>query len=260
MDINSLLNAPASSVVAAIMGWGLGVLGTFVTSLLLRRRGVVDYFVQHNQVGISTADDLFGNVQVTWNGNNVPNLYFSKITVTNRSSRDLEDVRLTIYTNNSRLLTESTHLLGTASIVKYSQEYQEEINVPPGEAPTETQTKKYLRSREYLLPVFNRGQSAEFNLLSAADMQTGPFMLVDLVHKGVTLKYAVPPQMILGAPVQQASVAGTIFGVVLVSLLVLYLENVVLIATLSLALGLSAQIPGAYIVRAISSFVRWIQG
>lgn len=64
----------------SIIFGGLSGLGTaWLTQRVLNKRGVFSYFVNHYKVGMSTQDEIFGHVSVTWNGNAVNHLYLSTI-------------------------------------------------------------------------------------------------------------------------------------------------------------------------------------
>lgn len=50
----------------ALSGLG-GIIITWITQVILNRRGVFSYFVTHNKIGTTTTDPVFGNINVTWN-------------------------------------------------------------------------------------------------------------------------------------------------------------------------------------------------
>ena len=89
---------------------------TFVVTLLVvvvrNRRSLLTYHVTHDRIGISTLDNIHGEVSVTVGGNRMQNLYMSNVWLVNRSMRDVEDLELKVLsgTNEMRLMSEQTHI------------------------------------------------------------------------------------------------------------------------------------------------------
>lgn len=71
--------------VATFVGGGL------VGGLLQYLRGrikVIEYTVAHDRIGVTANDQIMGEVQVTWQGHPVTNLFSSTVTVENRTPID----------------------------------------------------------------------------------------------------------------------------------------------------------------------------
>ena len=240
---NKYLLILVSGVAGALLSW--------VTQHVLNKRGKFSYCVTHSKVGASTADPIFGNVSVSWNGNPIANLFFSTLELTNESLDDYEYVRITISTSDTWLLSESTNIAGTPYTLKWSDDYQRELQVEPGGTATQQQHNTYMSRREYVIPVFNRGQVVTMNYLNAAHTEAMPHLLMSANVKGAVLKYRMPSQQILGVPIQHAALAGTISGLAAMVPLVFLVGNPWVIASLALIYGLGAQFPGALLVKGL---------
>ena len=137
---------------------------------------------------------MFGTVRVQWRNNDVRNLYIAVVEIENASSKDFEDVGLTIYTgNDTLLLSEQTRMIDSPNTVLWSPDFRARLVGPAGGVLgvlTQAQWEIYNHRREYLVPVFNRGQVLEFHY---ACTRPGddllPHVFVEAPVKGVKLLY-----------------------------------------------------------------------
>lgn len=249
-----------NTFVIGVVSWLGGILAAVLVQQILSRRSVLSYFVNHLKVGTSADDRTFGSIQITWNGEQVPNLYLSTVELTNESSRDLQNVRIKAYTGDTTLLSEFPQLMGTTHFVSYSPEYEQEIAVTPGSAPTQQQRNVHGQRREYLVPVFNRGQLIRFQYLNISKSEQQPSIWLEIVHPGVVLKFRHPQSHIFGVPQPMAALTGFLLGLLFATLLYAYSPYVWIIAFGSLSFGFVAQVPGAYAIRAFRRVRRWITG
>lgn len=236
-------------VVLSVVSGGLGILFTLLGQRLLHKRGRFSYQVHHNHLAVSGDDDVFGSVRVTWNNNPVSNLFASTIELTNESLRDYENVVVRIYSNDTLLLNERTEIVGTTHFVPWESEYARRLAIPPGEEPTQEQYQTYSRSRDYVVPVFNRGQTVRFTYLNSALEAPPPTIWLDVLHKGIKTGFRMPQQEVLGVPQPLAASVGSLVGLMAVSVMVLSLDSRILVALSAFVLGLVAQLPGAGLVR-----------
>ena len=229
----------------------VGIFFYWVAQRILRKRGVFGYFVTHNKVGTSSTDPVFGNINVTWNDRPVGHLFSSTIELKNESLNDYENVVITAYTNDTFLLSEFTNIVDTPNILKWSENYGNQLYVEPGQEPTEHQFKLCASQREYLIPVFNRGQVVRISYLNESNSDAAPSIWLSATVKGVVLKFKVPQNQILGVPQPQAALAGAVFGFIGLVPLVLLVSNSWLAAMVALIYGFIAQLPGAYLVKGL---------
>ena len=249
-----------NQIVVIVVSWLGGILAAVLVQQILSRRSVFSYFVNHWKVGTSAEDRTFGSVQITWNGAQVPNLYLSTVELTNESSRDLQNVHVKAYTGDTTLLSEFPQMLGTSHFVKYSPEYEQQITVAPGAAPTERQKEIHGQGREYLVPVFNRGQVIRFQYINVSKSDKQPHIWLEIVHPGVVLRFRHPQNQVFGVPQPMAALVGALLGLLFATLLYAYSPYVWLTALGSLLFGFIAQVPGAYAIRAFRQLRMWLTG
>lgn len=244
----------------AVVSWLGGILAAVLVQQIQNRRSVLSYFVNHSKIGTSADDRTFGTVQITWNGSEVPNLYLSAVELRNESSKDLRDIRVKVYSNDTTLLSEFPHLIGTTQFIKYSPEYEEKIAVSPGTVPTQFQRETHGQSREYLIPTLNRGQVIRFQYINISKSEQQPTIWLDVVHPGVLLRFRPPQNQVFGVPQPLATLAGILLGILFTTLLYTYSSYILLVAFGSLFFGFIAQVPGAYAIRAFRQLRVWAQG
>ena len=242
--------------VMMLLGGAAGIFATWIATRVLNKRAIFSYFVTHNKVGVSSESPMFDNINVTWHDRPIPDLFFSTIELKNESLQDFENIRITTYTGDTMLLSESTRIVDTPFILNWSEDYKEKLRVPLGESLTDYQSGLYGREREYVIPVFNRGQVVQISYLNSLHAgATQPGIWVSGNIKGVTIKFRVPHQEFIGVPVPYASLAGIVSGLVGLLPLVAFVSNPWLVAGSALAYGFVAQVPGAFLVKAFR-FVR----
>jgi hypothetical protein len=246
MEFLEILRAQYVSVIAGATG---GVVTAWLTHRVLHKRGTFSYHVNHSRVGITTDDAVFGKVEASWNGNKIQNLYISNVELANESMNDYENVVLQVYTSDTHLLSESTQVANGPEILEWTDKYKNKVSVPPNTQPTAAQSGIYFGQREYSIPVFNRGQTVRLTYLNSAITANVPTIWVAVAIKGVKLKFRVPQPLVLGVPRPLAAKVGVLVCLAIVVALLFTPTPYWLVALVALALGLVAQVPGAYGVR-----------
>lgn len=257
MNILQLLQSEYISIIAG--GFG-GIVTAWLTQRVLNKRGVFTYSVTHTRVGITAEDAIFSNVAVSWNGNPVQNLYLSTIEMKNESMNDYENVVVSAFTNDSTLMTEQTQLLDTPNILEWSEKYKNQLHIEPGSKPSEKQMATYSGQREYIIPIFNRGQSIKVTYLNSAKGNAMPSIWLTVAQKGVKLKFQGPQNQILGVPQNQAAFSGVVLGIAVLIALAIFITEPWAIATAAMTYGLVAQLPGAYAIKVIRRLKEAIGG
>jgi hypothetical protein len=213
------------------------------------------YFTTMTPIGMSAVDPVFGTIRVSWNNTDVNNLFLTKVSIENNSSRDIEGLHLKVYVDDeSRILGERSAIIGTSFILPWAKEYRDQIAIPDGGAPTEYQTYFYYHNREYRLDTLNRFQRVEIDLLcTRLSAQGQPNALLESKSAGVRVKRIAAPiqtrSRVLGVPVQRASLAGLLVTAVVVPASILYVEPLWLAVLIPTVIGLFAQVAGALIAR-----------
>jgi hypothetical protein len=242
-------------LIVALIACAIGAVLTFLTERFLKKRGLFTYYVWHSRVGVSADDAVFGSVRVTWNDNPVANLYSSTVELRNESLNDYENVTLCVFTNDTILLTERTEIVGTTRIPEWTETFARTLLIPPGSQPTEAQQNIYSKQREYLIPTFNRGQLVRFTFLNAALPEKQPSLWLDIVHKGVKVKFRVAHNKFMGIPQPSAAIVGSVLGFILLGFVIALIDTVWIAALISLVYGLLVLIPGALMIK----LWRWLR-
>ena len=255
-----ILEIIKSEYLSIIFGGTAGIVTAWLTQRILHKRGVFRYFVNHIRIGISTEDEIFGNVQVTWNNEPIRNLYLSTVEMKNESLNDYDNVTVKTYTNNTDLLTEQTQILNTPEIIHWTDKYKESITVKPGEEISDAKRNLYFGQREYNIPIFNRGQSVRITYLNSARHDEVPSIWLSVQKKGVKVKFSVPQNEILGVPQPHAAFAGVLIGLIGIFPLIIFVTNSWIIGFSAFIYGLIAQVPGAYSIKLIKRLRGYIGG
>ena len=252
MDLEPALN---NRFILALLAVISGVVITLVTQRILGKRGLLTYFVWHSRVGVSADDAIFGIVRVTWNGNMVANLYSSALELRNESLKDYDNIVVRVFTNDTVLLTERTEVLGTTRILEWSADFSQRFAIQPGAQPTAAQQNLYGSQREYLIPTLNRGQVVRLTFLNAASSDRPPSIWLDILHKGVKVKFRVAHDQFLGTPRPAAALVGAALGVPFLAVVIAIVNTVWIAAALSFLYGLLVVVPGAFSIK----LWRWLR-
>lgn len=246
MEILLLLKNQYISIIFGGLG---GIVTAWLTQRVLNKRGVFSYYVHHNKIGTSTQDAVFGNVSVTWNNEPIQHLFLSTLQLKNESFNDYENVVITTYTDTTILLSESTQVLNTPNTIEWTDKYRKRLHVESGQKLSDLQSAIYFGQREYLIPVFNRGETIKINYLNAAKSENIPSIWISATQKGVRIKHRIPQNLILGVSQSHAALVGGFIGAVGVIPLVIFISNPWIIAIAAITYGFSALIPGAYTIK-----------
>ena len=261
-------------IIPSIVSGSLTLVVTLLVVVLLNRRSVVTYNVTHDRIGISTHDNIHGEVSVTVGGNRMQNLYMSNVWLVNRSMRDIEDLQVKVFTgtNDMHLMSEQTRVEGTIDILKHTTEYEEikgqlieavanlETAKAAGDLTAATQIEQaqtnnwqtWFTQRWYQVPVLARGQTIRFTYMTNVLSTSDPAILVSCQKAGVRVKYKQPYQPIWhlwGVPVLEAGVCGIVIGTLIWLVIINSISTLWIAALLCLVVGFLGSIPGAAIVK-----------
>ena len=244
----------AGPLAGAVIGW---LFAKFQT-----RTARLRYWTRVEKIATSANDPVFGSVVTSWAGTTVRNLFLVTIEVENESGRDFKDVPLYVYTEEqTNLLSERTSVVNTPHIVPRSKEYEDFLHVPTGAAPTELQKKKYYHSREYLLPVFNRGQLVQLTYLcNRPNDDKVPDVFIHTQLIGARLRREDRSKMIFGIPNRDAMIYGLTISTILVIACTRLVHVHWLATTITYFLGLTVLAIGAGIFKLVRAVRRFIAG
>lgn len=256
MDMQTLFdNRLLISLVSAI----LGGLATRIFAVIKGRVQELKYTVEHERIGISVDDSIFGSVKAIWQGQELTNLYSSKITLTNESTRDFKDVVIKAYSVDTRMLTERVEIQGSTYIPKHTEEFTKIIYIEPGSAPTDYQINYYRTNREYKIIALNRGQKVILHYLTTVPTQNGnPCVWLDIQQEGLRAVYKETVPEVYGVPEMKAIKLGLIACLGILGTVIYFDRSSLLAATLTLVAGLFTQSIGAWIYKSGKAVVRFL--
>ena len=136
-----------------------GGIATLLLQKIVDKRRYLRYSVKTNRMALSVADNIFGNIDVHWNGTQVKNLYYTVVEIENTSGKDLSDFTFNVYTGDSTMmLNDAKYIIGSSHIFDWSEEFRNAITITDKDGPTPEQKSRYYTNREYTVKVFNRGE------------------------------------------------------------------------------------------------------
>lgn len=174
------------------------------------KTSVFTYSTRSDRIALASDDPIFGSVRITWQGNDVHNLYTSTVEIENTSTRDFDNIVFKLYTTNDIfLLNQRTGIDGTPYAIAWSSEFQEALKVPEGQLATEEQWKLYNHSREFIVPVFNRGQKLSFSMLcTRPNSVEPPLVFASTLLKGAKLQLKIKNNIFWNVPNNSALFRG----------------------------------------------------
>ena len=200
-------------------------------------------------MAFSANDAIFGSIQVTWQNHNVTNLFSSRVELINQTGIDLTNVKVKVYTGDTLLLGQRTEIVGTTHVLKFTDEFSRQLEVLPGQGPTADQFNVYNHTREYVVPVFNRGQRTVMTYLSTTPSAEGPSVWLDVLHQGVRAQFRPLVPQVHGVATRTASAVGLAISVGMLAFASLTVSEPWAAGLLCLLVGLFAQSVGAFAYR-----------
>ena len=248
-DLSQLVESKA--LLSALSAIGGGLIGNLI-AVLRSRVKTLEYTVHHDRVGFSADDQVFGAIRVTWQNHDVTNLFSSRVTLENQTGKDFTNINVKVYTGETLLLVERTEIPGTTYILKWTDDFQKQLHVLPGEVASPQQFNTYNHSREYIIPVLNRGQRAVMTYLTTVPSGgQGPAVWLDMLHEGVKVQHRLVVPQVHGVPIRLAISVGLVVCVAVLAAVSVVLTEPWAAATVSMVFGLFAQSIGAFVYRGL---------
>ena len=198
------------------------------------------FSIWHSYIGSSFEDVNYGSVKLSYNNSEVKNLYSSKIEIRNNSNKDIADLELNISCNDGSLILVS-HGKNVNSIkeLRFTDSYFRLLEkVSPDNALI------IYTHRDYIVPVINRGDRVEINLLMTNTNAIKPILYVTCEHKGIKLKYFSDQPKLFGVPQKESVIIGLVIAIFLCLPIYFLIDNHIIILTLTFLNGLISSIYG----------------
>ncbi len=237
-----------------------GIVLTVLTQRILNRRSLFTYYVRHVKIGTTVDDPIFGSIRVTWNDAPIEHLYTSTVEFLNESANDYENLTLTVFTNDCYLLSEATAVLDTTQILKFTDSFKQKLASFTGDSAVDDRLNLIMQRREYAIPTMNRRHLIRLVYLTESKTAEQPTVWLDLVHKGVLLRFRIPKPEFLGVPTNSAAMSGLVVGIFLIPLLMGYVSNIWILTYASFGLGAFAMVLGVVVLKIGRSFKTYFGG
>ncbi len=230
-------------IYVGIITFVVGVIFKHLWDRFIRRIITIRYSVWHQTLALSGDDPLFGNVQVLHDNNSVTNLFISSIQLSNDSNHDLSGLELNIACDQQSLILIS-HAANSRSLknLKLSDDFSQILS--------EENVSNPLRTRDYQVPVLNRGDVINILMLVTRDVPGLPYISVSCDHPGLKLKFhAVSPQKLYGESQKMSALIGLFIGVTLCFTILYYSLTQSLSVWLAYILGATGAVLGALAIK-----------
>ena len=255
VDIQSILD---SKIAVGLISAFCGGLAIRLLALLKNRIQELEYTVVHDRVGISADDAIFGSVKAIWQGTELSNLYNSTVTISNTTTQDLKDVVVKVYSGSTKLLTQRVSVKDSTYVPIFTEAFSKEIEVPPGQEPTQLQLSIYRSSREYKISTLNRGQTAIFQYLTHEPTLGPPGIWAEIQQGGLRAVFKKNEPEMHGAPLRRAVAAGLLASLGVLAGVVYADLPTWLSASITLLVGLVASSIGAWLYKLAKGVVRFL--
>ena len=140
-------------------------------------------------------------------------------------------------------------------LLEWSADFSQRLAIQPGAQLAAAQQNLYGSQREYLIPTLNRGQVVRLTFLNAASSDRQPSIWLDILHKGVKVKFRVGHDQFLGTPRPAAALVGAALGAPFLAVVIAFVNTVWIAAALSFLYGLLVLVPGAFSIK----LWRWLR-
>jgi len=226
----------------------------FLVRRFRERMVTLQWSVRHQSVAFAASDATFGNVEVRHNGIPVQALSMCFVEIANESTRDLVDVDFTVSYSDGTTFLMSVASLPEAQGLSFAPAYAgmaDEFMALSEAARLTWPAFPYMaKTRQYRVPVLNRGAKVDFAALVQAPPGVDPTATVVCLHKGVRLKHRPPAPVLFGVNQNRAIAIGWSMG--LLAILGLRLSGTV--GTLPILFGFV----GGAAVGAIGAGLIWL--
>lgn len=227
-----------------------GVIGAIIThfwSKFKNRMTVLKYFVWHQHLGGAIDDPNFGSIKLFYNDNQIKNLYLSKITITNDYNKDLSNLELNVVADPaSIILVAHGFRQASLNILEFTEKYQKEVE-------NKNTNMNVMQRRDFKLPVLNREDRIDINLLITNLDGKQPFIKVSCDYPGIIMKLEYQPNQLFGEPRDQSVIIGILIALILCFPLI-YITKPVISIYIAVIFGMLAALFGV-LTRKVCKFI-----
>lgn len=257
--LNEILIALTSPV--AIAGVITAIISVLVGTAWQKWRDrmvVIRWSAQHYFYGpFANVSPALGKVEMRLNDLAVDSLHWIQVEVENESgSRDLANVEMHIDSAPGTTIL-SAGMMEPALPYKWSERIQTAINQLQGDDDRNAEAWQILRtSREYVIPVFNRGDKIRFTFFVGPPKMGNARLEFSCRAVGVTVREEPVSARVYGVTVKYAIWSGLFASLAISLVAVLFVPYPSLVALIALVAGAYLQLLGAGVVKLKRLIVR----
>lgn len=261
--VNNLIPPTISLIVTSLFGLLIGIL----VEKFKNRLRIITYEIYTQNLNPNLSQNLGGNLKISLNERVIDSLRSAHVVFENKNNIDLENIVIkfnishgAIFQGSEGYLTNSLSWLNwTENHNNTFQNVLSEFNSLPQDENGMRQIPDNLQERinyvnqnqEYFIPVFNRKENAHFNFLFEDPMDgSTALLLTSIVHKSVKLERKLADDKAAKRNLWTAISIGTIFVLIILSLMSYFNPNEMILIIIAGIIGLSYSIIGFLILGA----------
>lgn len=243
--IYSLIPPTITLIVTSLFGLLVGIL----TEKFKNRLRIITYDIYTKNLKPNLSQNLSGNLKITLNERVIDSLRTAYVEFENKNNIDLENIVVkfnisqgAVFQGSEGYLSNNLSWLNwTDNHNTYFKNVLEEYNALPTDndgikqIPNELQNRiNYTnQNQEYLIPVFNRKETAHFNFIFEDPLDgTSANLYTSIVHKSVKLERKMEDEKAKNRHLWTAISIGIILAITVLSLMCYYYpsQNILIIA------------------------------
>ncbi len=259
--INSLLPTTITLIVTSLFGLLIGI----VVEKFKNKLRIIYYDIYTQNLKPNVSKNLTGNLKISLNERVIDSLRTAYVEFENKNNVDLENVVIkfnisqgAIFQGSEGYIRNSLSWLSwTEKHNDYFQKVLSDFNALPLDDNGIRQTSDELQHRinyvnqnqEYLIPVFNRKESAHFNFLfeDPLDGNTA-VLLTSITHKSVKLERKMDDDKAAKRNLWTAVVIGTILVIIMLSFMSYHNSAQTSLIVIAGVVGFSYSIVGFFLL------------
>ncbi len=259
--INSLLPATITLIVTSLFGLLVGIL----TEKFKKRLRTITYEIYTQNLKPNLSKNLIGNLKISLNEREIDSLRSAYVEFENKNNVDLENIAIRFNISSGAVFQGSEgYVRNSFSWLNWTEQHNDifqdvlsEFNALPTDENGLKQIPDNLQNRinyvnqnqEYLIPVFNRKDTAHFNFLFEDPLDGSTAILYTSInHKSVRLERKVDDDKVAKKTLWTAVGIGTALVIIILAILSYnYPEHETLII-ISGIVGFSYSIVGYFIL------------
>lgn len=231
----------------------IGIVVGFILRMLFdkwkKRVAVIKYKINHQSLGTSTKP-----IEILYNKIPVKNVFSSMIEIKNDSPLDIKNAVFKIKGADKTIFLSDFAFKNDPSIaIQWTSEYlglydnlQSNMNV-------------IMHNREYLIPVFNRGDKLLFSLSTSTQSGELPNIIIQSDYIGMRLKCSKIQQEMWGIPIAWATIIGWIATILMCILINMVIHNKFFAVFIALILGWIVILIGYLLIKAFYLILKLIR-